>query len=61
MMKILSLVSFVQMSYKLQTPKKKKKKSLEKLSRQGFISSYLVLLLTLLFLSAIDNLPICFL
>ena len=37
-----------------------KKKPLKKLSRHGFISSYLDLLLTLLFLFTIDNLPIFF-
>ena len=55
-MKILSLASFVHTSYV--TNAKKKKKNLEKLSRQGFINSYLDLLLTLLFLFAIDKPPI---
>ena len=41
-----------ELSYKCQ------KKNLEKLSKQGFINSYLDLLLTLLFLFSIDKPPI---
>ena len=50
-------ISYKQQQQQQQQPKK----NLEKLSGYSFISSYLDLLLILLFLSAIDNLPIFFL